>query len=61
MAYGGFHLQVAVSRLNDPNEAEEVAWCILRTADYSSLYLAGLDSDLDWEEDVSHGKYEIEI
>ena len=61
MADGGFQSQVAVCRLNDPKEADEVAWCILRTADYSSLYLAGLDSDLDWEEDVKYGKYETEI
>lgn len=40
--------KVAVCRLNDPEVEVEVAWCVLRPAEFSSLYLAGLDSNLDW-------------
>ncbi|KAL8922959.1 MAG: hypothetical protein Q9172_003337 [Xanthocarpia lactea] len=39
--------KVAVCRLNDPKVEEETAWCILKTAEESTLYLGGLDSNLD--------------
>ncbi|KAL9591494.1 MAG: hypothetical protein Q9179_007666, partial [Wetmoreana sp. 5 TL-2023] len=53
--------KVAVCRLNDPKVEKEVAWCILKKAEESTLYLCGLDSDLDWVEDVQHGKYTPEL
>ena len=42
--------KIAVYRLSDPKVEEEVAWCILKKAEKSTLYLGGLDSDLDWNE-----------
>ena len=53
--------QIAVCRLNDPKKEKEVAWCILKPAEESTLYLGGLDSNLDWVDDVRHGKYEVEL
>ncbi|KAL8846739.1 MAG: hypothetical protein Q9221_008182 [Calogaya cf. arnoldii] len=53
--------KIAICRLNDPKVEEEVAWCILREADYSTLFLAGLDSDLDWNELVQLQKYTLEL
>ncbi|KAL8686739.1 MAG: hypothetical protein Q9218_006896 [Villophora microphyllina] len=53
--------KIAVCRLNDPKVEKEVAWCILRTAEYSALYLAGLDSNLDWNENVEYEKYTLEL
>ncbi|KAL9013260.1 MAG: hypothetical protein Q9173_002045 [Seirophora scorigena] len=53
--------KIAICRLNDPEVEREVAWCILRAADYSTLFLAGLDSDLDWNELVSFQKYTLEL
>ena len=41
--------KIAICRLNDPKVEEEVAWCILRPAGGSSVYLAGLDSCTDWK------------
>ncbi|KAL8906214.1 MAG: hypothetical protein Q9171_006357 [Xanthocarpia ochracea] len=53
--------KVAICRINDPKVEEEAAWCILNKADYSTLFLGGLDSDLDWEELVSLQKYTLEL
>ncbi|KAL8798470.1 MAG: hypothetical protein Q9200_007768, partial [Gallowayella weberi] len=53
--------KIAVCRLNDPKKEKEAAWCILKRAAESTLYLGGLDSSLDWNEDVEHGKYEIDV
>lgn len=53
--------KVAVCRLNDPNVEKEVAWCILKSAEESTLYLGGLDSNLDWNEDVLYGKYTLDL
>ena len=53
--------KVAVCRLNDPKVEEEAAWCILKPAEESTLYLGGLDSNLDWNEDVMYGKYTLEL
>ncbi|KAL8658291.1 MAG: hypothetical protein Q9226_001107 [Calogaya cf. arnoldii] len=53
--------KIAICRLNDPKVEEEAAWCILRAADYSTLFLAGLDSDLDWNELVQLQKYTLEL
>ncbi|KAL8834669.1 MAG: hypothetical protein Q9176_007354 [Flavoplaca citrina] len=52
--------KIAICRLNDAKE-EEVASCILRKADVSTLFLAGLDSDLDWEELVRFQKYTLQL
>lgn len=53
--------KVAVCRLNDPKVEKEIAWCILKQPSQSTLYLGGLDSGLDWQEDVSYAKYIPEI
>ncbi|KAI4120332.1 MAG: hypothetical protein LQ338_007086 [Usnochroma carphineum] len=53
--------KIAICRLNDPKVEKEVAWCILNPADYSTLYLGGLDSDLDWIENVRAGKYTLDL
>ncbi|KAL8991388.1 MAG: hypothetical protein Q9169_007880 [Polycauliona sp. 2 TL-2023] len=53
--------KVAICRLNDPKVTKEVAWCILRKAEESSLFLGGLDSDLDWDELVRFEKYELQL
>lgn len=54
--------KIAICRLNDDAEkAEEVASCILRKADVSTLFLAGLDSGLDWEELVRFQKYTLQL
>lgn len=53
--------KIAICRLNDPNFEKEVAWCILRNADDSTLFLAGLDSDLDWNEYVRFQKYTLDL
>ncbi|KAL8656070.1 MAG: hypothetical protein Q9210_000508 [Variospora velana] len=53
--------KVAICRLNDPKVEEEVASCILRKANYSTLFLAGLDSDLDWDDLVTFQKYTLEL
>ena len=52
--------KIAICRLNDAKE-EEVASCILWKADESTLFLAGLDSDLDWEELVQFQKYTLQL
>ncbi|KAL8916911.1 MAG: hypothetical protein Q9208_008275 [Pyrenodesmia sp. 3 TL-2023] len=53
--------KIPICRLNDPKVEKEVAWCILRDADYSTLYLAGLDSDVDWQENVQFEKYTLDL
>ncbi|KAI4230773.1 MAG: hypothetical protein LQ349_006040 [Xanthoria aureola] len=53
--------KVAICRLNDPKTEKEPAWCILRDADESTLFLAGLPSDLDWNELVEIGRYTLEL
>lgn len=53
--------KIAICRLNDPKVEKEVAWCILRKAEESTLFLGGLDSDLDWDEMVQYGKYVPDI
>ncbi|KAL8753157.1 MAG: hypothetical protein Q9184_005507 [Pyrenodesmia sp. 2 TL-2023] len=53
--------KIAICRLNDPKVEEEVAWCILNDADYSTLFLAGGVSDVEWEELVSLQKYTLEL
>ena len=53
--------KIAICRLKDTKFEEEVALCILREADYSTLFLAGLDSDLDWNELVQLQKYTLEL
>lgn len=52
---------IAISRITDPKVEKEVAWCILRPADYRTLYLAVLDSNLDWNENVDREKYTLEL
>ncbi|KAL8685721.1 MAG: hypothetical protein Q9224_005701, partial [Gallowayella concinna] len=56
-----FSFSVPCQRLNDPKKEKEVAWCILKRAAESTLYLGGLDSSLDWNEDVQYGKYKIDV
>ena len=53
--------KIAVYRLNDPKVEKEVAGCILKKAEESTLYLGGLDSNLDWNEDVRNGKYTLDL
>ncbi|KAL8825987.1 MAG: hypothetical protein Q9170_007583 [Blastenia crenularia] len=53
--------KVAICRINDMEPQAEVAWCILKKVEESTLYLGGLDSNLDWNEDVEHGKYILDI
>lgn len=53
--------KVAICRLNDPKVEKEVASCILNEADYSTLFLAGLDSDLDFDELVHLQKHTLDL
>lgn len=53
--------KIAVCRLNDPKVEKEIAWCILKPAADTTLYLGGLDSNLDWNEDVALGKYILQL
>lgn len=53
--------KIAICRLNDPKVEEKVASCILNDASYSTLFLGGLDSDLDWDELVSLKEYTLEL
>ncbi|KAL8827425.1 MAG: hypothetical protein Q9191_003192 [Dirinaria sp. TL-2023a] len=42
--------KVVVCRLADPEKEEDGATCLLQEVGYSSLFLSGLDSTLDWNE-----------
>lgn len=53
--------KIAVCRLNDPKVEREVAWCIMKKAEESTLYLGGLDSNLDWNEDIRNGQYTLDL
>ncbi|KAL8784397.1 MAG: hypothetical protein Q9213_003997 [Squamulea squamosa] len=56
----GISGKIAICRLNDLRIEKEVAWCILRKAGESASFLAGLDSDLDWNELVRFQKYTLQ-
>ncbi|KAL8670950.1 MAG: hypothetical protein Q9168_004533 [Polycauliona sp. 1 TL-2023] len=53
--------RIAICRLNDPKIEKEEVWCLLKTAEESSLYLDGLDSDLDFNEEVAMHKYTLQL
>ena len=49
--------KVVVCRLADPEKEEDGATCLLQEAGYSSLFLSGLDSTLDWNEMIYLNRY----
>ncbi|KAL8900044.1 MAG: hypothetical protein Q9207_005882 [Kuettlingeria erythrocarpa] len=53
--------KIAICRLNDPKVEDKVASCVLNDANYSTLFLAGLDSDLQWDELVYLHPYTLEL
>ncbi|KAL8712543.1 MAG: hypothetical protein Q9225_006926 [Loekoesia sp. 1 TL-2023] len=53
--------KVVLCRLEDPKREKDGATCVLSDAGPSSLWLSGLDSDLDWNEWVKDRRYRPSI
>ncbi|KAL8948884.1 MAG: hypothetical protein Q9222_004972, partial [Ikaeria aurantiellina] len=53
--------RIAICRLEDPQSKWAPASCLLYKAEESSLHLAGLDSELDWNELVNLKRYIPEV